>query len=574
MDAPLDPETRELANAAAAPYGRYLRSADQADFDEAFALISAAIARARARGIRTLPGFLFNLSHLQYARYARTRDREALAEAYSLLVESVVLAPDEAEYSDRLRAIAQEQLRTLDPTSRTDARWYAELHRRLRKRVPGDHLMVWANLAFALRRLLDIEEDSDVGLLREFGEASERAAMLAPPGSKAAALSWDHAAEVLPFLAGLEHDAGRARRAARACEMAMRERPDEEADRRRTAALILARVLAYETEGREDDRVEAFRLLRSPRPGGTSTDRFPLENVQDVVASLLRRFHATGDVAARDEATETAVRCVRLMEPRNDVRYSQLPAMLNALGACLVARPDAASRPVPWPGWRPDPPGVPEPAVRHIHGAATALARNRPFVTDVLVAGSTGKTYTDETFSLVAAEWDEHFKGHAVTHVENALILPPQTGQGAEPVFIPANVHIVAVTLTAPKGTVTGVRAVVEAREPHHRADLDSVFCSGEVPRPDVNLLLDFDPPLVWPVFEPAAIPGTLVVRAVTENGDVRWRLELDWRSGQRSGTLVVPLRTTGETGSRTYTQDGEVLHAPGHVIGLADPGR
>jgi hypothetical protein len=56
-----------------------------------------------------------------------------------------------------------------------------------------------------------------------------------------------------------------------------------------------------------------------------------------------------------------------------------------------------------------------------------------------------------------------------------------------------------------------------------------------------LNVLLDFEPPLLWPDFGPltiaAGITRTLVVGAVTEAYDVCWWLDLDWRCGRRTGS-------------------------------------
>ncbi|MGC4890641.1 hypothetical protein [Micromonospora sp. DT227] len=578
MTAPLDPETAALANSFAVPYERYLHSGRQADFDEARALAERAVARARAGGFPALPGLLFNLSHVHVARYRWTRDREALGEAYGLLVEAAVRDPDQADVGDRLISVAQSLLGTIDHTSPADMQWYVQLHRQLLHRVPGDHFMIWSNLALALRGLLDVDDDTGVELMHSFGQANERAATLSPSGSPAAGRHWDHAARVLPFLAGMERDAGLARRAARACEMAMHERPDDPSAGDRTILLLLSRVLAYEAEGRDADR-DAVRALLSSLTRMPSAGMPPglAPVAQDVVASLLRRFHRHGDVAAREQATEFAIWCVRRMEFRADVRHAELPGMLNALGACLAARPGVPSRPVPWSGW---PPGS-GPMLRRVPGAATALASRHPFRISPTVTAPTGKIYLDETFSVVAAAWHEPVKGHALTHIDTALLLPPESGRAAQPVLLPTNLHVVSVDLTAPAGEITAVRAVVESREPHHRGSVDSLMCGPESSapadaggrlRPMVNLLLDFDQPLVWPAFEAVTVPRTLVVRAVTENSDVRWRLELDWRSGRRSGTLAVPLRTTGETGMRSFVAGGEVVRASGHVAGLIEP--
>jgi hypothetical protein len=124
---------------------------------------------------------------------------------------------------------------------------------------------------------------------------------------------------------------------------------------------------------------------------------------------------------------------------------------------------------------------------------------------------------------------------------------------------VPVETHIVTVTLTAPDqwpGIIENVRVVIEARELANREG-DDVLSGGpdDQPVPTLNVLLDFEPPLLWPSLPQLTIPKgatrALVVRAVTDCADVHWRLDLDWRCGRHAGTFTVPLYTTGDSGFR-----------------------
>jgi hypothetical protein len=559
-----EPALVALAAEAGRHYERYLDAGTETDFAKAVTMQNEAIARARAIGFPALPSFLYNVALIHHARFVRTSDRDSLAEAVCLMHEAHDLAPEDAEMLDWFNSLHHRLVRLVDPNRQADVEWRVAVYQRMLREGHGDRMAIWASLAGAMRNLAAHTKSIDD--LRTLVEACDRAILLAPPGIAALDSRRDYAASALIHLAALDHDADKARRAATYSQwLAERGFPGEHIYEAQSLRAVLARVLAYELSGANADRDAVLAVLttimESPFPSALS------QRAQDVVASLL----STGDADAGDLAARFATWCVEhLDDHQSGSRYLELPALLNTLGACL---PDA--NPVPWSGW-------PELGAsdrdRAIPGLVGTIAREHPFHVGCLVMGPTGKIYTESDLPLVAAEWEQTadcpLHGHAVTRFRNALILPPGTEGNPEPVFIPAELHTVIITVAAPDNRdahITDVRADVESRTDRQRLPVDSIMCSTSPPSPSTNIFLDFEPPLLWPSPETVTLPaggeGTLVVRAVTEAHEVRWRLHLDWRCGRRRGTLSISLRTTGENGFRVSDAEGELFRAPGSVV-------
>ncbi len=582
MNGPVDEHTALLADRAGDAYERTIRDGSHADLQEALSLMNEAVARARARRMAVLPGFLYNLSHLHHIRYRRDGDRDALGEAYGLLSEAHALMSSNDEITGRLQEIAQEQLHALNLNTQADAKWYVALHRRLVSHFDGDY-GAWANLAVALRHLWPhTHNDAD---LRALAEACERVGAVVPHGSDVAVRSWVDAAQARLYLGAKERNATDAGRAAVAYEALGKHRPADASEREDELVLwALARVLAYELSGDADDRDAALAALRTLTGTLTELPTTLVSHAQHVLASLFPRYRLTRDTEVLNRASEFGIWCVARMDARHPNERSWDPGLLNSLGVFLAEHPSPGqppSRPLPWTGW------IPSSAERRrdwvadapVLGLAEAFARRLPFHSKPGgVTAPTGKIYTEDKLPLVAVKWqptrDSPLRGHAVTRFKSALVFPPQSGQGTGPVFVPARTHIVTITLTAPDrrpGIIQDVHVHVDACDPAYRETVDSILISENLPTPTLNVFLDFEPPLLWPSPTPLTIPQsttqTLVVRAIAEGHDVRWRLELAWRCGRRTGTFTVPLRTTGESGWRSFSPEGELRHAPGYVI-------
>lgn len=575
-------DLQRVGNQAGEAYARYTRSGDRAHFEEGVRLMERVMRLERERTGSVSPHTLYNLSHLHLSRYAREQDREALAKGYALLLEATAAAPHDQAIKDRSAEAGELLHQAIRMTDRQDVEWYVALHRAITSGDRPVSFVGWAHLSIGLRSLYGFSRSDDH--LRELAAAAERAAPISPRRSPGHLYVLDLAARSRLYLAATYRGPTDARKAVFAYqELVLHRASDAEeqpADRER---LAMARLLAYACTGDAKDRRGALAALREL--ADVPVERLRTDTVQDVLASILPRCRGGRDAEVALRGTEFGLRCLERMDARTDVRH-EVTGLLNTLGLFLAERPalsrDGHCSPVRHPDDPPTGPGVrgtTGPTVRHA-GLAERFARLPPFGTGpTQVSGATGKVYLDNESAPTVVRWQADGKspleGTAVSWYAQALVLPPGSGQGAAPNVLPARDHRVAVTLTAPRrrsAVIRDVRVSVLERSPVDRGtSVDSMTTTQRPPAPDLNVLLDFDPPLLHPIqgrFDiPAGGTRTIVVRAATESHAVRWRLELDWRCGLRSGTFTLVLATTGENGYRSFTADGPLWHAPGYLV-------
>lgn len=112
---------------------------------------------------------------------------------------------------------------------------------------------------------------------------------------------------------------------------------------------------------------------------------------------------------------------------------------------------------------------------------------------------------------------------------------------------------------------IRALRPVVVARRPTRKGEPG--VTSGMLPDGHFDVLLDADPPrlqaavaaagtatLELPVTLRVDEPTTFVFTPRTDSNEVDWRIELDWSSGDKEGSIAVglgrrPFRTTAESG-------------------------
>ncbi|MFD7512943.1 helix-turn-helix domain-containing protein [Streptomyces sp. NPDC059853] len=291
-------------------------------------------------------------------------------------------------------------------------------------------------------------------------------------------------------------------------------------------------------------------------------------------------------------ADRLARACGASEEERRRLHRLWLLADARRAGTAAERAPGAAAATPPEPGPAADPEPAPVPPVRRSFPWRLTVGLAALLLAAVLTVDAAGRAEADSPAPLT---WTVRSHVWAFGCGHTYLVDAPPTDVPAPPVAQDAQqwsaerggVHgdatIVEVTLTPEPGAPVVVEAahirVAERREPlpwpAYRMDNG---CGGSLTPAAFTADLDTDRPLAHPVpgtdaatgedFPAPRLPFALdaaeplllrfEVRAAT--GDVDWSVDLDWSSGDRTGTLRVddagrPFRTSGTTGP-VYVHD------------------
>ncbi|WP_411076834.1 helix-turn-helix domain-containing protein [Streptomyces sp. cmx-10-25] len=166
----------------------------------------------------------------------------------------------------------------------------------------------------------------------------------------------------------------------------------------------------------------------------------------------------------------------------------------------------------------------------------------------------------------VAADAGTWAGAHGAVHGGETLVRVTLQGRSPSTAVVLHALHVRAVGRAAPPpwnayrtdsgcgGAVTPRHFAVDLDRPRPLArPVDGRDASGDEPRTI--------PAVSFPYKVTASDPEELLVSARTVGYDCRWYLELEWSSGERSGTVRItdggkPFRTSGTAGRPTYAYD------------------